>query len=827
MFKYKFYEFFNKEIKVLTIQFGFSKFLIGGFFSESSIINLCASINNKLSIDLNYAQKIDWSFFPFNINLTEDQKDESTDIISLKEIFSDLKAIIIPNFRSIISYILIYKLISQKEEFFKINKESLNKIMIYSTEPIIQFAHCYLNEFYSSFNSLLVKYTIKENNNSNEHVNEILQKKLTFINNNDIESFLSHIISINYNEKMNYLVQLSSNSNSLLTSIETSSIIEKYISFELCSNGYELGSSNILFHFYNKTIFIMTKSSTIDNRYPKIYDSNSPKNCDYLLVFPDMVNEKSIDNSLNYENNFKGLLESLLKVNDRNNFESIHKYPYYLILTDPFFMLEYCDIFKFKLKSIKTVYFSKSVKSLFKYSNVSLGFLNDKLVSKIENFNMPFSFGDLEKEKSFIIYNDIIEFQNQLVNITNNNIRDNSMNNEMLFNKIFNSGINQNTYYNKKNRIINQNDKDNNYETNKEIINGIIDRLSPFCFISHYFATYSANNISVFDFFMNNYDIKYDKIIIVSNNSNFSNIIYNEIKNRLNTTNISFENYVLDYRIDPENFKKLIRVINPIVELDNQIMNQYKEINIINNDNSQVNNIISYDNCYLLSSNIKGIKNQLTNYSELNLDFNKEQLRYNITLDNKKNSVNNENKNKKNKKKKDESENSNNNSNSNDEPAQMEQTEEILGKYLEMNNMEISEYLSKENSIEIAVFNKLKKTYTEIKINNYSQDNNIKIVINNNDFLISEDNAKEDKKVKNKGKKSKSKEQKSKDKDKEKEKEKEKENENEKEKENKMEIEEEKKDDIIKEEICPSIEINSEDTEDSIFLNSLLNSIFV
>ena len=819
MFKYKFYEFFNKEIKVLTIQFGFSKFLIGGFFSESSIINLCASINNKLSKDLNYAQKIDWSFFPFNINLTEEQKDENTDILSLKEIFSDLKVIIIPNFRSIISYILIYKLISQNEEFFEINKETLNKIMLYSTEPIIQFAHCYLNEFYSSFNSLLIKYTIKDNNNSNENVNEFLQKKLTFINNNDIENFLSHVISINYNEKMNYLVSLSSNSNSLLTSTETSSIIEKYISFELCSNGYELGSSNILFHFYNKTIFVMTKSSTYDNRYPKIYDSNSPKNCDYLLVFPDMVNSNSTNNSLNYLENFKILLESLLKVNDRNNFESIHKYPYFLILTDPFFMLEYCDTIKFKLKSTKIVYFSKSVKSLFKYSNVSLGFLNDKLVSKIENFNMPFSFGDLEKEKSFIIYNDIIEFQNQLVNITNNNIRDNSINSDMLFNNMFNSGINQNTYYNKKNRIASQNDKDNNYENNKEFINGLIDRLSPFCFISHYFATYSTNNMSVFDFFMNNYDIKYDKIIIVSNNSNFSTSIYNEIKNKLNTTNINFENYVLDYRIEPESLKKLIKIINPKVELDNQIMDKYKEINIISNDNSLDDNIISYDNCYLLSNNNKGIKNQLVNYSELSLDFNKEQLRYNITLDSK-NSVNNENKNKKNKKKKDESDNSIINVNNNDEPAPMEQTEEILGKYLEMNNMEITEYLSKENSIEIAVFNKLKKTYTEIKINNYCQDNNIKIVISNNDFSMTNDDVKEEKKAKNKGKKGKSKEPKNKDKDKEKEKEKDKDK-------DMMDIEEEKKDDKVKEEICPSIEINSEDTEDSIFLNSLLNSIFV
>ncbi len=296
MFKYKFYEFFNKENQVLTIQFENSKFLIGEFFTESSIINICKSINDKLKEDNDFGNKIDWSFFPFNINLGK-----NNDIQYIKEIFTDLKVIIIPNFWSVIGYILIYKLIIEKEEIFQINKETLNKIMIYSTEPIIQFAQCYLNEFYSSFNSILIKYTTN-NNSININRNEI-KNKLCFVNNNDIDNFLSHIISINHNEKINYLVPLSTNSNSLLTSSETSSIIEKYISFEFCSNGYELGSSNILFHYYNKTIYIMTYSSFSNSRYPKKFDINSPKNCDYILLFPDIIN-----NGSSYEKNFKDLL---------------------------------------------------------------------------------------------------------------------------------------------------------------------------------------------------------------------------------------------------------------------------------------------------------------------------------------------------------------------------------------------------------------------------------------------------------------------------------------------------------------------------------------
>ena len=837
MFKYKFYEFFNKENKALTIQFEFSKFLIGGFFTESSIINLCSLINKKLNENPNLIQKINWSFFPFNIYLNEqinNINNEANDILLLKEIFSDLKVIIIPNFKSIISYILIYKLILTNEDFFQINKEILNKIMIYSTEPIIQFAHCYLNEFYSSFNSILIKYAINNNaSNENGNENEFLKKKLCFINNNDIECFLSHIIGINYNEKINYLIPLSTNSNSLLTSSETSSIIEKYIKFEFCSNGYELGSSNILFQYYNKTIYIMTKSSRINNRYPKIFDINTPKECDYLLIFPDIINYNNNSNNnisnigsncVSYEDNFKELLNSLYKSNDINNFESLHIYPFTLILTDPFFMLEYCDVFKYKLKYTKTIYFSKSIKSLFKYSNISLGFLNDNLVNKIYNFNMPFSFGDLEKEKYFIIYNDMIEFQNQLVNIINNNIRDNANINDNFINNMYNSGINQNTYYNKNNRK-SKKENENNSENNKEFINGLIDRLSPFCFISHYFSIYSSNNQNIYDFFMNNYDNKYDKIIIISNNSDYNNGVFNEIKNKLNSSNIIFENYILDYRLDTDKFNQLIKIINPKIQLDEKIINQFQEINILEKENS-----IFYDNCYLLSNNNKGFINQLTNYSELNLDFLKEQLRYNITLDNKKNNIkinnnkdnnnNSENKNKKNKKKKGNENNSNDNNNINiiinnkEEPAPIEQTEEILGKYLEMNDMEITEYLNKENCIEIAIFNKLKKTYTEIKINNYYKDNNIKILINKDE----EDNDKDNKDNK-KSKNNKSNKKSSKTKEN-------------KEDINKMEIEEEEynneiNNEKIEEELLPSIEINSEDTEDSIFLNTLFNSIFV
>ena len=803
MFKYKFYEFFNKENEVLTIQFEHSKFLLGEFFNESSLINLCSTINNKLQENKNFYNMIDWSFFPFNINFGD-----NNDIKYIKEIFSDLKVIIITNFNSIISYIVIYKLIIENESIFGINKEVLNKIMIYSTEPIIQFSQCYLNEFYNIFNSLLLNHTIK---NKNSKENDFLNKKIYFINNNDIDFFVNHIIPINYNEKINYLVPLSSNSNSLLNSKETSSLIEKYISFELCSNEYELGSSNILFQYYNKSIYIMTKSSYTNSRYPKKFDSDSPKNCDFILIFPEVI-KKNDTGLLNYEVNFKRLMESLMKSSsyDSSNLKCIHNYPYTLILTYPFFMLDFCDVFNYRLNTAKTVYFSKSMKSLLKYGNASLGFLNNKLVNKIYEFKMPFSFEDSENKKNIVIFNDVIEFQNQLINMINNNLRDDSNINNPAYNNLYNFGMNQNTYVNKNGRKAVKDDSESNSEIKKEFVKYLIDRMSPFCFISHYFNTYNSNNKEIIDFFMNNYDNKFDKIIIVSNNSDHNEKIFLEIKNNLNLNGATFENYVLDYRLNMENLNKIINDINPKFQLNNIIDGEYKEINLMY-EKTYIDKNLSYNNCYLLSKKNKENVNQLSNNSELDLEFSNEQLRYNIILKNQKNCKNNinetESKSKKGRKKKgndnkDENkmiiDNENEQTYSEYKPALIEEGEDILSKYLEMYDMEISEYLKDENSIEITIFNKTKKTYTEIKINNYYQDNK-------------EDKEKDNKKGKNSKskmrKKSKSREKLT----------------------NQMEIEEDKNNKKDEEESMnlPAIEINSEDTDDSLFLNSLFNSIFI
>ena len=307
---------------------------------------------------------------------------------------------------------------------------------------------------------------------------------------------------------------------------------------------------------------------------------------------------------------------------------------------------------------------------------------------------------------------------------------------------------------------------------------------------------------------MNNYDYKYDKIIIVSNKSDYSEIIYQEIKNKLNLEGVTFENYVLDYRLNNEKFNEIIKYINPKFQLSNEITKEYKEINLIHDEN-YIDKNLSYNNSYILSNDNKGILNQIINNSELDLDFSKEQLRYNITSKNKKNN-NIENKQKRSRKKKGIDNLDENKMDIDDKeeeqyiecsPLSIEESEDILGKYLEMNDMEITEYLKDEKSIEITIYNKIKKTYTEIKIINYFQDN--KDGINNE-----KDNKK------GKGSKTKSK-KKSKNKE---------ESNN-----NQMDIEEgnyiKNEKELYKD--LPELEINSEDTDDSLFLNALFNSILI
>ena len=231
--------------------------------------------------------------------------------------------------------------------------------------------------------------------------------------------------------------------------------------------------------------------------------------------------------------------------------------------------------------------------------------------------------------------------------MVNNNIRDDS-NTSAVINNLYNFGVTQNTYDNKGKKVA-KDDSDLNYANKKEFVKNLIDRMSPFCFISYYLSIYNSNNKEIIDFFINNYDNKFDKIFVISNNNDYSDNIFQEIKNKLNLEEVTFENFVLDYRLNNEQFNEIIKNIKPKFRLNNEISKEYQEINLIYDG---IIKIKTYHiiNSYIISDNNKGVLNQITNNIELDLEFSREQLRYNITNKNKKNN-NLENKTKKSRKK--------------------------------------------------------------------------------------------------------------------------------------------------------------------------------
>ena len=83
---------------------------------------------------------------------------------------------------------------------------------------------------------------------------------------------------------------------------------------------------------------------------------------------------------------------------------------------------------------------------------------------------MRFSIDELEKEKNLVIFNDVIEIQNQLINMINGNIRDDANINNIDFNNLYNFGITQNTYVNKRARKVAKDDNKTNSDIKKDFV---------------------------------------------------------------------------------------------------------------------------------------------------------------------------------------------------------------------------------------------------------------------------------------------------------------------------------------------------------------------
>jgi hypothetical protein len=237
------------------------------------------------------------------------------------------------------------------------------KFKFITTEPILQIGKIYLIDFYNSLNKLII-------DNGWENV---------FITELDINDFIENrCIKLNYNQKLN---------------------LQDSLKISLSPSGYTLGSSNIVFEYFNKKISVLCLSSNYEFRYPKVLDINALSQSDIVIQIPDGLNEGD-----DYIATMNKLVDTIYSVTSKFDITSSH-YSSLFIPCEPLFLLDFVDYMRFKIpKENRHVFIGKSIKGILEYSNVSHGYINQTIHNKIYEFMLPFNFDELTKN-SKVLYN--------------------------------------------------------------------------------------------------------------------------------------------------------------------------------------------------------------------------------------------------------------------------------------------------------------------------------------------------------------------------------------------------------------------------------------
>jgi hypothetical protein len=409
MFKFNIEEIYSKNY-VITLDFNGNhgcKIMSGCIIDEDTIISEYYKNKKTMSdaMDVDSTNVSSHSQGSPNISSSENQINSSPNFSnplfflnnpkSLEKVYKlllDTDIIIISNLQEIL--ILPYFL-------NKFNFET-NKFKIITTEPIIQIARYYLKEFYNSFNKILIQGQGSSEENLNFSDEKFSEKNLSdnifsinstssLVNENFIISFIENL------EKMNYLEKYD---------------IQPYLKLVLSSSGYDLGSSNIILHFFDKKISILSKWSLFRYRYPKEFDINSLSNSDIFIPMPDIINYHN-----DYEINLSNLNSEIYKITSKQEINSNH-YPTILMPTEWSFILDFVDILRYKVsKELKNIYISSSIKAIVEYANISHGFINNTIHNKIYEFKLPFGFDELSKNEQFYHFSDFEDFLKNFLNI--------------------------------------------------------------------------------------------------------------------------------------------------------------------------------------------------------------------------------------------------------------------------------------------------------------------------------------------------------------------------------------------------------------------------
>jgi len=389
--------------KFVNLSFENTNIMIGSLFKELDIVCLNNIIINEDKTIKNNRNEIKNKFYKFE-NFIQD--------ILLNEfetLFDNVNYVIITNLDEILCWPFILRKLNHKmfsndlekeKHFFNFSKESISykitrNIKFIATEPITQISRTLLLDFYDYFNKIM---------------NENIIDYQYYINSIFLNEFIDCIINLNFNCEFK---------------------IDDHLQIVLGSSGYNLGSSNILFKFYNKKIIYLSLSSFYDYRYTKpfeffeeIKEEGKLKNfdCNNNFYADSMKNVNLLEpdvlicgeNILKFEEEFISEFEKIINMingimqqYDREN----NHFPSIFFPTDPLFILDFIDIKRLKISNdIRCIYLSKALKAILEYANVSHGFINKAYHNKIYEFKLPFNYEEMMKNGNILFSNFFFSF---------------------------------------------------------------------------------------------------------------------------------------------------------------------------------------------------------------------------------------------------------------------------------------------------------------------------------------------------------------------------------------------------------------------------------
>jgi hypothetical protein len=366
MFSYNVYRNLDNFFTIIDIED--TKFLIGSLFDEITLIKSFEQINNS-------PEEI-----PKRPNLDKILLEEKDKFI---ELLSQVDYFLITTLNDILYLPFIIKRI---DNF---------KGKIFATEPIRQIAKYYLKEFYYIFNSIfskLGKFSSKINDEEMVKCEEVFG----FVTEIEINLLIESIQNIIFNEKI---------------------YVKNHIYFKAISSEFNLGSCLYIIGFFDKTICVLKEFSSYDYRYPKEMElTQAGEEIHYLIQIPTQTlkfNEQHDDYyanpQINFSNEITKIFETLYKIISKNDLNSL-SYPKILISADNLFILEIVDFLIYKLpKEAKIIYFSKTIKSVIEFANVSHSYIKDKYHNKILDFEYPFQFDKLLPKSDTTLLNTFLE----------------------------------------------------------------------------------------------------------------------------------------------------------------------------------------------------------------------------------------------------------------------------------------------------------------------------------------------------------------------------------------------------------------------------------